>query len=98
MARRLTAKDLADQARLAEAVYRVLEEQRGRRYRSRRIQQLQRQLRKLAGDRAWSTYLSIEEAVNDRADRQLMAITRWAFRGGQRAVREATRRRKAHRA
>jgi hypothetical protein len=81
---RLTAKDFADDAVLAEHVYRVLEGQRGRRARSSKIQQLQRRLRKLVDDRVWSTYLSIEEAVNDRADRELQVVARWAFQQGRR--------------
>lgn len=86
-ARRLTAKQFEDDADLAEEIYRVLEGQRGRRDRSPKVQQLQRQLRKLADDRAWATYLSIEQVVNNRADRQLMEIARWAFRQGRRSMR-----------
>jgi len=86
-ARRQTAKQFADDAALSEEIYRVLEGQRGRRDRSRKVQQFQRQLRKLADDRAWATYLSIEEVVNNRADRQLMEIARWAFRQGRRSMR-----------
>ncbi len=97
-ARRLTTKDFRDDATLAEAVYRVLERQRGRRNRSCKIRQLQRQLRKLVDDRAWATYLSIEEAVNDRADRKLMLIARWAFGEGVRAARAVSRRRRGRRA
>lgn len=95
---RLTAKDFADDAVLAEHVYRVLEGQRGRRARSEKIRRLQRQLRMLVNDRVWSTYLSIEEAVNARADREIQVVARWAFREGLSAARAVTRRRRGRRA
>lgn len=86
-ARRLTAREFADDATLSEHIYRVLAGQRGRRARSSKIRQLQRQLRKLVDDRAWSTYLSLEEAVNGRAYRELMLVAAWAFREGRRSAR-----------
>lgn len=86
-AHRLTERDVRDGARLAEAVYAMLEGQRGRRTRSARIRKLQRELRKLVDHRAWSTYLSLEEAVNGRADRELMLVAAWAFREGRRSAR-----------
>lgn len=96
--RRQTAKQFDDDAALSEEIYRVLEGQRGRRDRSRKIRQHQSRLRKLVDDRAWSAYLSVEEAVNDRADRQLMLIARWAFDEGLRARRQVTRCRRGRQA
>lgn len=80
----LTAEDAGDDARLAEAVYRLLEGQRGRRMLSTKVRRLQSALRKLVDDRAWKAYLRVEEAVNDRADRELLLVARWALREGAR--------------
>lgn len=95
---RLTAKDFRDDAALAEAIYRVLGGQRGRQARSRKMRQLQPTLRRLVDDKAWRAYLSIEEAANDRADRELLVVARWAFLAGLRAGRVPTRRRRGRRA
>ncbi len=92
-ANRLTAKDFHDDACLARAVYGVLEGQRGRQARARRMRLLQLTLRRLVDDKAWRAYLSIEETVNDRTDCQLMSIARWAFGEGVRARPVSPRRR-----
>lgn len=80
---KLSTGDVRDDGRLADAIYRLLKAQPDRAAASRKVQRAQRRLRKLVDDAAWDAYLSVEEAVNERADAQLHLVARWAFAEGR---------------
>lgn len=54
---------------------------------SRAIRRRQAVLRRAASERAWSAYLSVEEATNIRQADLLLLAVRWAYREGTRAGR-----------
>ena len=75
----LSSTIVANDEKLLDALNEVVLQTPGNRERRRKILRTQKTLKALSADEAWSVYLALEAAINERHDVQLTAVALWAF-------------------
>ena len=81
---RLTTEILRDKSLLADAIDAVTRTDRRFELLTKEVLRFQADLRHIVNDKQWSSYLTLDEAVNDRSAHLTLLLVRWAFNEGLR--------------